>query len=1051
MSSKMGRTFFVTLFVLAIAVFYSTNNTIEAGKKNTSSGSGWNNWNSDDGNSDGKSHDDGSSGHKPKEKKPKKHWKTDGNANIDSDQHFLGTTDPADLVIKTNNTEKARVTIDGDVGIGTASPTGTFHVDGGTAAADTDGKDVTIEAQDGGPTTGAGGNIVLTPGTDGDGTSSGTVYVGKIDSLDPPVLSLDVNGQIRIRGGSPFLGAVLTSDSFGNATWQSVNVNDADSDPANELQTLSQTGNNVTLSLGGGTVTVADNDNDSSNELQVLNQTGNNVTLSNGGGTVSVDDGDSNSTNELQSLSSSALNNDRTIDISSGTGTTINVADNDDDSTNELNTGISFDGTSLTVTDAGGNQTVDISGLADDADPDPTNELNTAANLTGTDLNITDAGSTLTVGLSSLVNDADADPTNERNTAANLTGTDLNITDSGGTLTVGLSSLVDDADADAKNELNTSVALVGSSLEVTDAGGTKSADLSSLSDTDWTEAGSNIYRLTGNIGIGTPTPGAKLDVAGQVKITGGVPGLGKVLTSDASGLASWETIANDGDWTISGSNMSSAVSGNVGIGTGTTVPESLLTLASTSSNPTLAVTPLTSGSLDPVIELHGELPFAQEGFAIRYDNTIGDVYFNQIYTGITGSTPAMRFSTGNAADAMVISANGNVGVGTTSPLRTLDVWNATSGATNNLVGWATTADSGKGALLGIDTSNRMLYFRRNDSNDYGWQFQKANGTPQVTIHKDGNVGIGTTSPISNLVVKNPDPGWNVQSNLTLETGDTTRGRGAIIYQLRSSFGGAVDGGLHFAVRTDSAKATVADSKLFIRENGSVGIGTTEPGGALTVEAINSSARIGGALAVGQATGLQFADNGTQHASLRWSDDGIFQNGTLVLEDSSAGAGANSWFTNQQVNFEIRKGNGKVASGFQWLTNSDRRYKKNISKLDNSLDKVMRLRGVRFDLKEEASIESGHGKHVGVIAQELEGEYPELVVTDEETGYKAVAYDKLTAILIEAVKELKAENDELRDKFTTLADKHEAIVDMLLASSTELPKEKLASLIGKEKK
>nr|MBK9652411.1 DUF1566 domain-containing protein [Bacteroidota bacterium] len=45
----------------------------------------------------------------------------------------------------------------------------------------------------------------------------------------------------------------------------------------------------------------------------------------------------------------------------------------------------------------------------------------------------------------------------------------------------------------------------------------------------------------GNVGIGTPTPGAKLEVAGQVKITGGTPGTGKVLTSDAGGLASWQS------------------------------------------------------------------------------------------------------------------------------------------------------------------------------------------------------------------------------------------------------------------------------------------------------------------------------------------------------------------------------------------------------------------------------------------------------------------------------------------------------------------------------
>ena len=49
-----------------------------------------------------------------------------------------------------------------------------------------------------------------------------------------------------------------------------------------------------------------------------------------------------------------------------------------------------------------------------------------------------------------------------------------------------------------------------------------------------------VIQGNGNVGIGTATPGAKLEVAGQIKITGGSPGLGKVLTSDTTGLASWE-------------------------------------------------------------------------------------------------------------------------------------------------------------------------------------------------------------------------------------------------------------------------------------------------------------------------------------------------------------------------------------------------------------------------------------------------------------------------------------------------------------------------------
>ncbi|PRY27023.1 hypothetical protein CLV58_13525 [Spirosoma oryzae] len=47
----------------------------------------------------------------------------------------------------------------------------------------------------------------------------------------------------------------------------------------------------------------------------------------------------------------------------------------------------------------------------------------------------------------------------------------------------------------------------------------------------------------GNVGIGTNAPDAKLEVAGQVKITGGSPGAGKILSSDANGLASWATPA----------------------------------------------------------------------------------------------------------------------------------------------------------------------------------------------------------------------------------------------------------------------------------------------------------------------------------------------------------------------------------------------------------------------------------------------------------------------------------------------------------------------------
>jgi hypothetical protein len=110
--------------------------------------------------------------------------------------------------------------------------------------------------------------------------------------------------------------------------------------------------------------------------------------------------------------------------------------------------------------------------------------------------------------------------------------------------------------------------------------------------------------------------------------------------------------------------------------------------------------------------------------------------------------------------------------------------------------------------------------------------------------------------------------------------------------------------------------------------------------------------------------------------------------------------------------DIVRGNGRVQTGYSWLTNSDLRYKKNITTLDHSLGKIMSLRGVRYDLKEDGNSTPGRGKHIGFIAQELEVQFPEFVVTDID-GYKSVAYDKVTAVLVEAVKEQEQEITQLR--------------------------------------
>ena len=84
--------------------------------------------------------------------------------------------------------------------------------------------------------------------------------------------------------------------------------------------------------------------------------------------------------------------------------------------------------------------------------------------------------------------------------------------------------------------------------------------------TQWTTAGNTIYYSTGNVGIGTLTPDTKLHVEGAVKIADGTQAVGKILTSDANGLASWQLAGTYSQWTTAGNDIHYST-GNIGIGT----------------------------------------------------------------------------------------------------------------------------------------------------------------------------------------------------------------------------------------------------------------------------------------------------------------------------------------------------------------------------------------------------------------------------------------------------------------------------------------------------
>jgi len=120
-----------------------------------------------------------------------------------------------------------------------------------------------------------------------------------------------------------------------------------------------------------------------------------------------------------------------------------------------------------------------------------------------------------------------------------------------------------------------------------------------------------------------------------------------------------------------------------------------------------------------------------------------------------------------------------------------------------------------------------------------------------------------------------------------------------------------------------------------------------------------------------------------------------------------------------VNPNATDGRGDFSNDVVAYSTSDKRLKENIKPLENSLDKVMKISGVEFDWKElteeeKKTIHGNEGHDVGVIAQEIEKVLPE-VVTTRDSGYKAVKYEKIVPLLIEAIKEQQEQINKLERK------------------------------------
>ncbi len=266
----------------------------------------------------------------------------------------------------------------------------------------------------------------------------------------------------------------------------------------------------------------------------------------------------------------------------------------------------------------------------------------------------------------------------------------------------------------------------------------------------------------GNVGIGPANPDAKLDLVGTFRYTNGTQGVNKVLRSDGSGFATWvdpnTLISDDGDWTVSGNNQYSAVSGNVGIGT--TTADAKLELYNAGGTTSMKITKDgtqsgelyflngNNGSQGTTLTLN-----SAEHFVVQNNIADKDIFFN-INDG--GVQTDLLFLDGGVSRVGILNA---------APDYELDVSGDIS-IDNSLVHndddntfLSFTPD--RIQLFAGSVSSSRIDIQASDSevavNEAGlqWDFRAEGDTDPNLLFVDGsadNVGIGTAMPTAKLEV-----------------------------------------------------------------------------------------------------------------------------------------------------------------------------------------------------------------------------------------------------------------------------------------------------------
>ena len=304
-----------------------------------------------------------------------------------------------------------------------------------------------------------------------------------------------------------------------------------------------------------------------------------------------------------------------------------------------------------------------------------------------------------------------------------------------------------------------------------------------------------------------------------------------------------------------------------------------------------------------------------------------------------------------------------------------------------------------------------------------------NANTRITIDANGLVGIGVTNPGFRLDVAGS---VNVSESIRVNSTSSPPAKNAYgvpantsgIWFKDNPGGGGFDAAwIQYYARTGEActleigTSNDADDHIALMPSGNVGIGITTPNAKLHVI---GDTWISGGITVGAGS-----DNvvRTRHVKGKLSgQDGDgdlylnYDNGNNVLIGTGNTSNKSDLIVAGSVTIGVDLNVTRTAyiPGGAWTDSSDERLKQHIRPLEGALDRLLKLRGMEFEWKEPEKQGNLTGTQMGLVAQEVETVFPEWVGVDGQ-GYRTLTIRGFEALAIEAIKELKAENESLKKR------------------------------------